>query len=224
MSYENEKHENWMSKPMTGKTWIAVIAVIAVAFYFMLGDMISSEDQTVDGSTLSSEKKPEYTEEDAMRDLKWWAETVASYPEVASSADYATARKMSNQLWIARGELESIVSMVPYSVNAAPAAKKILDVLPVVQKDVLPKLRRAWVNGENDIMSRYGVRVKCANKSCDAVTFVGDRYYSEFLARDDFDKARDEFEKLHFKKIRHVAKDGSGMNSGFKDMSDDYVH
>lgn len=199
----------------------AVLGLVVAALFVVYLYVGSGNDRAPEPAKPAPE--PAYTEKDAMKELQWWAETVASYPEKADDADYATALKIAGQLWNIDGELKDITSKVPYSNAAWEAAAKIRQVLPAVQKSIFPKLRRAWVNGEAENMAQYRVRVRCANKSCDKVNYVGDRYYSDALALDDAEKTDSEYKKLRFKVVVHTTSRGGGITTKMAETSDETI-
>ena len=200
--------------------YFVFFAMLAMYFVYSIGGYgkvkVESDERKVQESGVNA-KVPKYTPDDAMKELEWWARTVASYPERAENPDFSEAVKIANQLYNIKEDVGEIAAKFPDNEGLREGARKILEAVPAVQKRIFPKLRRAWVNGQKGVMSEYGVRVSCGGERCDKVTFTGARYYSDGLAQEDYGEIKSQAIRLRFKRVTFSNGNGKG---GFYDIED----
>lgn len=208
--------------------WVAPALVVCAIAYVILklagcmdvpGENTSSRS-TPSVQTVSVKKEPPpYTLEDALKELSWYENRLSEYVKM-KSMDFATAIKAAGEMKIMWTEIQAVYDKKHNEEQVRNAYLKLQKELPKAQKNIFPKIRKAWVKGITEDMARKNVRISCRNTSCNEINLKSPEFLSIAVVQTVMDSFDSDFNKLRVKKIWFHDTFGSGTNVTRQDVSD----
>ena len=215
-----EEEQSIGQQPLTiGKAFFILLAIIGFAYFSI--PKTEDKDNEKNNSVPQEVKKepPPYTLEDAMKELSFYENRLSEYVKM-KTMDYPTAMKAAGELKIMYSEIEDVYNKKYYEDDVKTAYLKLKEVMPKAQKNIYPKIRKAWVKENAPELAKNNVRLSCRNSTCNEINMKSSKYLSELVVRDEMDAFSSEFSKLRIRKIWFNNTFGSGTSVTRQDVSD----
>ena len=215
-----EEEKSIGQQPITkGKAFFILLAIIGFAYVSIPKSDDNEKEQNKPIPQEVKKEPPPYTLEDAMKELSFYENRLTEYVKM-KTMDYPTAMKAAGELNIMYSEIEDIYNKKSYEDEVKIAYLKLKDAMPKAQKNIYPKIRKAWVKENAPELAKNNVRLSCRNTSCNEINMRSSKYLSEYVVNKEMDAFSSEFSKLRIRKIWFHDTFGSGTSVTRQDVSD----
>lgn len=174
-------------QPITkGKAFFILLAMIGFV-YISIPKSDDGEKEKIKPVPQEVKKAPPpYTLEDAMKELAFYEKRLSEYVKL-KTMDYPTAMKAAGELNVMYSEIEDIHNKKSYEDDVKVAYLKLKKSMPKAQKNIYPKIRKAWVKENVPNMANKNIRLSCRNASCNEINMTSRKYLSAVSVQNDMD-------------------------------------